>query len=397
MGSKYYSKKSRRKLGKVESPLSKKLDNVKWGRFRVDTLFEIENTLSFNTDELVNGKEFDYVTRTSQNQGVLQKTAYVNSQNINLEGNWSLGLLQMDFFYRQNPWYAGQFVRKVIPKVDITPLIAPFFTSALNKLKPPLLSVLVRNVDKTFLSSELTLPVNKNGDVDFDFMTSFIAELEADRISELEAYLLATGLKDYELTVEEQKAIDEYDSLEWGEFRLGALFDRIKTKKLPFKADELSKQVTGKYTLPCLTSSFKNQGLNYFAPKDVATILKNVISIPSNSDVYRAYFQSNEFTVLSDAYAIRWVLNGVTLLPNQSLFAVQCINKVTDLSIYSYKNKLGGWNVVKDKYIQLPIKNDEPDYETMEAFISAMLKLVIKNVVLYTENKTQVTKIAVNS
>jgi hypothetical protein len=222
---------------------------------------------------------------------------------------------------------------------------------------------------------------------DYDFMNSFIMELETERIAELEAYLLATGLKDYELTEDEQKAIDEYDNLEWGEFRLGVLFEKIKTKKLSFKADELPKQIIGKYTLPCLTSSFKNQGLNYFVPKDGVTILKNVISIPSNSDIYRAYFQSNEFTVLSDAYAIRWIFNDVKLLPNQYLFAVQCINKVTDLSIYSYKNKLGGWNVVKNKYIQLPIKNDKPDYEIMDTLISAIQKLVIKDVVLYVERK----------
>ena len=151
---------------------------------------------------------------------------------------------------------------------------------------------------------------------------------------------------------------------------MGDLFEKIKTKKLSFKADELPKQIRGKYTLPCLTSSFQNQGLNYFVPRDGATILKNVISIPSNSDIYRAYFQSNEFTVLSDAYAIQWIFNGLKLSPNQYLFTVQCINKVTDLSIYSYKNKLGGWNVVKNKYIQLPIKNNKIDFEFMESFIA---------------------------
>lgn len=118
-----------------------------------------------------------------------------------------------------------------------------------------------------------------------------------------------------------------------------------------------------------------------------ATILKNVISIPSNSYVYRAYFQSNEFTVLSDAYAIRWIQDGVKLLPSQYLFAVQCINKVTDLPIYSYKNKLGGWNVVKNKFIQLPIKNDKPDYALMNTLIFAIQKLIIKDLVLYVDKK----------
>jgi len=40
-------------------------------------LFEIENTLSFNKDKLTIGDEYDYITRTSQNQGILQTTGFV--------------------------------------------------------------------------------------------------------------------------------------------------------------------------------------------------------------------------------------------------------------------------------------------------------------------------------
>lgn len=159
---------------------------------------------------------------------------------------------------------------------------------------------------------------------------------------------------------------------EWGEYRIGDLFERIETVKLPYKAEDLPKHATGKYTLPCLTSSFKNQGLNYYAPRENATILRHVISIPSNSDVYRAYFQSKEFTVLSDAYAIRWKSNSFVPTQNQYLFMVMCINKITDRPIYSYKNKLGGWHVVKDKYIQLPKKNGDIDFTFMDSFIEQL-------------------------
>jgi len=122
-----------------------------------------------------------------------------------------------------------------------------------------------------------------------------------------------------------------------------------------------------------------------------------VISIPSNSDVYRAYFQSREFTVLSDAYAIRCKSKEIKFTAAQYLFIVLCINKVTDLSIYSYKNKLGGWNVVRNKYIQIPIKNNKIDFKFMETFISAIQKLVIKDVVLYTDAKVNATNEVVNT
>ncbi len=42
---------------------------------------------------------------------------------------------------------------------------------------------------------KIQLPT-KNGEIDFEFMEKFIAELEAERLAELEAYLTATGLKD---------------------------------------------------------------------------------------------------------------------------------------------------------------------------------------------------------
>ena len=375
---------------------------VKWGEYTLGDFFKIENTLSFNTDKLVPGNEYDYITRTSLNQGILRSTGLVNKENINPAGTWSLGLLQMDFFYRKKPWYAGQFVRKIIPKIEIKGAAILFFTTLLNKQKPRLLSVLVRDVDKTFISTKIQLPI-KDGKIDFDFMESFVAELEAQRVAELEAqrvaelsaYLKVSGYDNYELSAEELDALRRFSSLEdcnWGTYKVGTLFERVETKKLPYKAKELPKQPTEDYVLPCLTSSFQNQGLNYYAPKTGATVLSNVISIPSNSDVYRAYYQSREFTVLSDSYAIRWKSDKIKISPNHYLFMVMCINKVTDLPIYSYKNKLGGWNVVKGKYIRLPEKDGKIDFAFMETFISAIKKLAIKDVVLYSDQKIKATK-----
>ena len=231
---------------------------------------------------------------------------------------------------------------------------------------------------------KLTLPLTPDGKIDFAFMESFIAELEA--------YLTVSGLDNYELSEQELKALAELKNVTWGKYKMGDLFEKVKTKKLPYKAKELPTEATGKYTLPCLTSSFKNQGLNYFAPVQGATVLKSVITIPQNSDVYRAYYQSSDFTVLSDAYAIDWKFDKRTLSREQYLFMVMCINKVTDLPIYSYKNKLGGWNVVKDKYILLPQVNGEIDFNYMEDFISAMQKLAIKDVVSFTDRKIAGTK-----
>ena len=75
---------------------------------------------------------------------------------------------------------------------------------------------------------------------------------------------------------------------------------------------------------------------------------------------------------------------------------VSCINKVTDRPIYSHKNKLGGWNVVENKYIQLPVNDGEIDLNFMELLISAIQKLVIKDVARYAEEKARKTKGVIN-
>lgn len=169
-----------------------------WQHFRLGDLFEIEKTLSFNKDALTQGEDYDYITRTSQNQGVLQTTGFVNAENLNPPFTWSLGLLQMDFFYRKKSWYAGQFMRKITPKAEIKNKInsrtAHYFTTLLNALKRPLLSVLVRDIDKTFREQKIQLPLKPTAktqtldDVDFHFMHTLINALMKQTIQGVVQY-----------------------------------------------------------------------------------------------------------------------------------------------------------------------------------------------------------------
>ena len=382
------------KSGKVDASLNKMLENVEWGEFRLGDLFEVKsskkiyhaNQIDKIFDRYVENS-FPYIVRTTQNNGlrgyIVEDINFLNDKN-------TLSFAQDTFsvFYQKEKYFTGNKVKILEPKFkkqneQIMQYLTASFQKSLNTFTWGFGSTI-----ETIIEIKIQLPT-KNNKIDFNFMEDFITKLENEKIQELDAYLKASNLKDYHLTNEEQKVLKDFENgkVKWEEFKLGDLFEKLKTKKLPFKAKELPTEPKGIYNLPCLTSSFNNQGLNYYAPKDNATILKNVISIPSNSDIYRAYFQSKEFTVLSDAYAISWIYDNKKLSHNQYLFTVPCINKVTDLSIYSYKNKLGGWNVVRNKHILLPTKNNKPNYKLMDTLISAIQKLVIKDVVLYTNNK----------
>ncbi len=376
----------------MTSSLNEKLRTVKWGKYKTSELFKPQKiTRMLSKEDLSNDFCFPAYSSESTNNGII---GYTNSPEFICDDEYpvfvTFGDHTRSFNIANKSFSVLDNVKVLLPSIhNIRCLL--WIITAWQKQIPNLGYARHWKIAKNCI---VELPT-KNGKIDFDFMESFVAELEAQRVAELSAYLKVSGYDNYELSAEELDALRRFGSLEdnnWGTYKAGNLFERVETKKLPYKAKELPKQPTEDYVLPCLTSSFQNQGLNYYAPKAGATVLKNVISIPSNSDVYRAYYQSREFTVLSDSYAIRWKSNKIKISPNHYLFMVMCINKVTDLPIYSYKNKLGGWNVVKEKNIRLPEKDGKIDFALMETFISAIKKLAIKDVVLYSDQKIKATK-----
>ena len=390
----YYEKwKWGRVAKKINASLNEKLQNVEWGEYKIGGLFDVDSWVYGKNKNWINRSEkqshnsLPVISGITVNNGV----NYYTDDKVNIEDVFqdSLTISTRGQYSGTVTYHDGKFL--------LANNILVMMMDKLTKRQKLFIGSLIDNLGyggysgyprKETLKNDLIQLPSKDNEIDFEFIESFVAELEAQRFFELEAYLNVTGLKDYKLKDVEISAIENLKKVKWQELKIGDYFERVKTKKLPYKAKELPKEPTGEYILPVLTSSFMNQGLNYFAPKTGATIIKNVISIPSNSDVYRSYYQSREFSVLSDAYAIEWKDKNKNLSPNGYLFFVSCINKVTDLPIYSYKNKLGGWDVVKNKYIKFPVdKNGEIDFTFMENLMQALKKLSMKDIIIYLDQK----------
>ena len=373
----------------MNAPLSKKLNEVKWGEFKIGDLFEIQNTLSFNANKLVEGNEYDYVTRTSFNQGILQTTGFVNKDNINPSGTWSLGLLQMDFFYRRKPWYAGQFVRKIVPKFDLPENAILFFTTLLNMQKKVLLSVLVRNVDKKFRNIIVSLPITPENKIDCDLMEAFIRELEEERIRELTAYLKVSGFDNYKLSKCESEALAHFNELKWKEFRIGDLFD-ILTSKKRFDANKIKILNEGKY--PYIVRTSLNNGIKGYL-NESEEFLNDENTISFGQDTATMFYQSKPYFT-GDKIKIVKYKNGLFNKIN-ALYFLTVMNK--SFVNFSWGSSSFNVDIIKDQTIMLPVTSDgSPDYAFMETFISAVQKLVIKDVVLYADKKIAATKQAVH-
>lgn len=91
-------------------------------------------------------------------------------------------------------------------KRNFSPKVMLFFVAAMQKAVEGKFTYGNKLRSSQSLDFKMRLPI-KDGAIDFDFIENFIAELEADRIKEMEAYLEASGLKDCKLTPEEESAL----------------------------------------------------------------------------------------------------------------------------------------------------------------------------------------------
>ena len=365
-------------------------ESIEWQEYKIGDFFEIQNTLSFNKDKLTLGSEYDYVTRTSQNQGILQETSFVNQENINALGTWSLGLLQMDFFYRKKPWYAGQFIRKIISKIELSKNSILYFTVLFNKQKQNLLSGLVRDVDKAFLTAKVSLPTKKSK-IAFDFIEKFLATLNAERVATLNAYLKTTGLKDYVLTADEQTTLDGLNSVVWGQFKIEdvLVWQKNIAELNPLHLDSLT--ISKEKIYPFYGQATSNNGIiEYRHLKD--EVLNNKLGKPTiliHSNNQNTVYLDTPF-YLKDGHGATSVLQSEHLDKITAQFFMASIKKVI-LQKYTYNSKATKIEL-KNTDIELPIKKDKtPDYQTMRLVISAMQKVVIKNVVNYLDVRIEKT------
>lgn len=154
--------------------------------FKIKEFFEIKKTKSHNSYSLTDGTDYDYITRSVINRGVMSETGLIDCDSINPSGTFSLELMNCTFFYREKEWYAGQFVRVVTPKDNRIKSSWQFWEVLLNNISKNLQSVLVRDIDKTFLDSKILLPVTPSGDPDYDLMTKFITAIEKIVIKDTE-------------------------------------------------------------------------------------------------------------------------------------------------------------------------------------------------------------------
>ena len=257
-----------------------------------------------------------------------------------------------------------------------------FFVSAINK-------AIYGNYEWTnkagwekIKNNVIKLPV-KYGKIDFEFMDSFVAELEALRVAELEAYLSITGLKNYNLTNDEKTAISKFKDVAWKSFNLENLYGKA-TRGKRLKSDD---RIMGE--LPFATAGEENEGISPFIGNNVTIFNENTTTIDMfGSAKYRNYKYGGDDHIA--------VVHTENIDKYAAIFITTAIHKSSHNGQFSYDKNF----YAKDAdclNIMLPVKNDKPDYDYMSKLISAIHKIVIEDVVKFTDKRIKTTKKVINN
>ena len=370
----------------MNASLNEKLRAVKWGEYKLGDLFDSKNGNVDIQKEHINGKGEYVITSGLSNNGILGKTDI--KANI-----FDSNTITVDMF--GNAFYRN-FKYKMVTHARVFSL--NFKSVALPEKSGMFIASSFSFVSRHFgfdnmctwdkiKEFKIKLPQTSDCSIDFDFMESFIAELEAEleaeRIAELSAYLTVSGLDNYELSSAEENAIMDYGSKKFEAFDITAIFDVKNTSNI-LSCDV----VENSGSVPYLCAGSKNNSVSSYIQYDDSFLEKgNCIFIGGKTFVLS--YQKDDF-FSNDSHNLALYLQEADVTKANQLYLATCVYKSLSHK-YSWGNSISKAKIKTDN-VFLPVKDGKPDYESMELLISAVQKLVIKDVVLYANQKIAATK-----
>ncbi|MDE0397673.1 MAG: N-6 DNA methylase [Candidatus Poribacteria bacterium] len=158
------------------SPNPISLNTEEWKLFRIPDLFTITGTTTTPIEDLEysGSGEYPYVTTRATNNGV---------RGFFTTKTEDPGVLTIDSAvcgycsYQSLPFSASDHVEKLIPKFDMDIYVAMFLVTIFN-VEQYRYNYGIKCSQTRLKESEIRLPVNSNGEPDYDFMREYISHLE---------------------------------------------------------------------------------------------------------------------------------------------------------------------------------------------------------------------------
>ena len=343
------------------------LKNMKWKEFLICDVFDVKNSKAYhktNLKETVrNG--ISYVTRSNLNNGV---ESIVKKQDfkINKANTIAFGAENATFFYQPNEYITGNKMY-FIQNQSINRHSGLFLQLALNKSIENCGFGYGKGLTGTRVQKRyISLPINKKGEPDFEFMEFFIRNKEQEKLQEYHNYISKriTSLKNF-------KNVEPIEDKEWGEFFIGDVTEILSGRDI-YGTERI------KGNTPYISATANNNGIGHFVGNDNPTKEAGCLSVNRNGSVGYSFYHPYEGLFGNDCRKLR------LKKPNKHIgvFISQQITRQRGKYGYGYKMVTAR---LKRQKIMLPINDkNEPDYDYMENY---MMQLEYKKLTEYLSKK----------
>lgn len=358
------------------------LNEVEWGEFYIGDIFDINPTKYYRLqNEQIISKDGNVplISNSSTENGVMgfSNLKPLNKGNTLTCSDTTLGADTM--FYQQNDFIGYSHIQHLVPKIKkFNKAIANVIITS-SRISTSKQYDYGNKFNRAAMNkTKIQLP-SKNGKIDFDFIENFMSTLETERFKKLDEYLVASGLKDYALTVEEKNILENLKNglLEWSEFKIENLFEIATGRDVI-----IGKVIKG--DIPLISHQHTNNGITEKIKQlDNRRLFNYKDTLPlADRGVFLATTQNENFHIGTRVKALKFK-DGEKNVKSR-LFFVASINKLQVLFTEYSSNATDNLPNLK---IQILTNKSKPNYELMETLISAIQKLVMKDVIVYVNNK----------
>ena len=375
-------------LNIVKKNFKYELLNKEWREFNFIDVFNIKGGFYNKKPPIEENGTIPFLGAVDNNNGITEfytikniernsKTGYGENESIDkkifpgncicVTNNGSVGYA----YYQKHEFTCTHDVNPLyLKKRKLTPFIAKFLIGTIEQQR-----VCFRYVRKwrpcRMVKSKILLPVNVAGEIDYDYMESYVKEIEEKKLEEYRKYAVnrLAGIS----FVEE---IEELEDKEWRPFYLKNIFTTVQRGKRLIRDNQISGKV------PYVSSSAINNGVNNYVSNDIGVRkFENCLSLANSGSVGSCFYEPFEF-VASD---------HITHLKNpernkfQYLFEATLLNRLTEK--YNFNREINDERISKE-IILLPIDSSgNPDYEYMERYIKKVMQEKYNAYLSYKKNE----------
>lgn len=338
------------------------------------------------------GVAYPFYGQATLNNGIISYLSLTERVLNNPEGKPTILIHSnnQNVVYLETPFYLkdGHGATSVLQSVALNEKVALYLMTSIKKVITKKFSYNEKATKIALKNTYIQLPIDDKGEIDYVYMERVISELEEERISELDSYLMVSKLENYNLTNSESRVLEQFRTNEvmYDDFRIGDLFDIHPTKSYGVTNRTLFK-TNGK--TPVVVNSSIGNGIGGYVDLE-PTEKGNMITYTDTTTSEGIFYQPNDFIGYSHIQGL-YPLNNVEWSENALLYFLALFKKQAS-GRFDYATKFNR-KIAVDMVIKLPVtENGDINFAFMENFVQAQKKLAIKDVVDWKDKIIVTTK-----